>query len=119
MAKARKTKVFLAERAVKDLLEIQAYSIEKWGKAAAEKYLDAIDNFFALVEAQPGILLPIPLIENLLAHSVEKHVVVCAKWNNDVLVLTIVHSSRELITHVNRLLPTLKSEVELLKKRLQ
>jgi hypothetical protein len=89
------------------------------GKATTEKYLDVFDNFFAMVEAQPGILLPIPVIENLLTHSVEKHVVVCTKWNDDVLVLTIVHSSRELITHVDRLLPTLKSEVELLKKRLQ
>jgi len=37
----------------------------------------------------------------------------------DVLVLTIVHSSRELTNHLDRLLPTLRSEVELLKKRLQ
>jgi plasmid stabilization system protein ParE len=77
MAKARKTKVFLTDRAVADLLEIEAYSTEKWGKATAERYLDAFDNFFALVEAQPGILLSIPLIESLLTHSVEKHVVVC------------------------------------------
>lgn len=119
MANARKAKVFLTDRAIQDLLEIEAYSIEKWGKATAERYLDSVDNFFALVEAQPGILLPIPLIENLLTHSVEKHVVVCTKWNDDVLVLTIVHSSRELITHIDRLLPTLKSEVELLKKRLR
>ena len=119
MAKARKTKVFLTERAIADLLDIEAYSTEKWGKATAERYVDAFDNFFALVEAQPGILLATPVIESLLTHSVEKHVVVCTKWNDDVLVLTIVHSSRELITHVDRLLPTLKSEVELLKKRLR
>ena len=119
MAKARKTKVFLTERAIADLLDIEAYSTEKWGKATAERYVDAFDNFFALVEAQPGILLATPVIESLLTHSVEKHVVVCTKWNEDVLVLTIVHSSRELITHVDRLLPTLKSEVELLKKRLR
>ena len=119
MAKARKSNVFLSERAIADLLEIEAFSTEKWGKATADRYLNAFDNFFALVEAQPGILLSIPVIERLLTHSVEKHVVVCTLWNDDVLVLTIVHSSRELITHVDRLLPTLKSEVELLKKRLQ
>ena len=119
MANARKAKVFLTDRAIQDLLEIQAYSIEKWGKATTERYLDAVDKFFALVEAQPGILLPIPLIENLLTHSVDKHVVVSTKWNEHVLVLTIVHSSRELITHIDRLLPTLNLEVELLKKRLQ
>ncbi len=60
MAKARKTKLFLTERAIADLLNIEAYSTEKWGKATAERYGDAFDNFFALVEAQPGILLATP-----------------------------------------------------------
>jgi len=119
MAKVRKTKVFLSERAVADLREIEAYSSEKWGEATAERYLDAFDKFFTLVEAEAGILLAAPVIENLLTHTVEKHVVVCTMWNDDVLVLTIVHSSRELINHLDRLLPTLRSEVELLKKRLQ
>jgi plasmid stabilization system protein ParE len=119
MAKARKTKVILSERAIDDLLSIEVYSTEKWGKATADRYLDAFDNFFALVETQPGILLPIPIIDGLLTHCVEKHVVVCTKWNDDILVLTIVHSSRELIAHLDRLLPTLKSEVELLKKRIE
>jgi toxin ParE1/3/4 len=118
MAKARKTKVFLTDRAIRDLLEIETYSTEKWGKATAQRYLYAFDNFFELVETQPGILLPIQDIENLLFHCVEKHVVVCVKWNDDVLVLTVVHSSRELITQVDRILPTLKSEVELFMKRL-
>lgn len=119
MAKARKTKVFLAERAIADLREIEACSTEKWGKATAARYLDGFDKFFTLVEAEPGILMATPVIESLLTHTVEKHVVVCTKWNDDVLVLTIVHSSRELITHLDRLLPTLRSEVEILKKRIQ
>lgn len=59
----------------------------KWGEAQAAKYLDAFDRFFALVEAEPGILLPIPIIDSLLTHSIESHIVVCTKWNTDVLVL--------------------------------
>jgi hypothetical protein len=39
------------------------------------------------------------------------------KWKVNVLVLTIVHASRDLLSHLDRLLPTLKSEVEILKKR--
>lgn len=118
MAKARKAKVFLTDRAVSDLQDIEAYTIEKWGVAQAAKYLDAFDRFFGLVEAEPGILLPIPVIDQLITHSVESHVVVCTKWHDDVLVLTIVHASRDLIPLLDRLLPTLKHEVETMKKRL-
>lgn len=118
MAKARKAKVFLTGRAIADLQDIEAYTKEKWGDAQAAKYLDAFDRFFGLVEAEPGILLPIPFVDQLITHSVESHVVVCTKWNDDVLVLTIVHGSRDLLPHLNRLLPTLTSEVGLMKKRL-
>lgn len=86
-------------------------------KTQATKYLDAFDRCFALVELEPGILLPIPVIDNLLTHCVESYVVVCTKWKVNVLVLTIVHASRDLLSHLDRLLPTLKSEVEILKKR--
>ncbi len=118
MAKARKAKVLIADRAVADLLEIESYTIDHWGKSQAEKYLDAFDRFFNLLESEPGILRPIPLVDTLLSHTVESHVVVCTRWNEDVLVLTIVHASRDIATHLDRLLPTLKFEAESLKKRL-
>ncbi len=118
MAKARKAKVFLTDRAISDLQDIKAYTIEKWGDAQAAKYLDAFDRFFNLVEAGPGILLPVPVIDQLITHSVDMHVVVCTKWHEDILVLTIVRASRDLIPLLDRLLPTLKHEVETMKKRL-
>jgi len=97
MPKARKAKVFLTDRAISDLQDIEAYTIEKWGDAQAAKYLDAFDRFFGLVEAEPGILLPVPVVDQLVTHSIESHVVVCTKWHDDVLVLTIVHASRDLV----------------------
>ncbi len=118
MAKARKAKVFLTNRAISDLQDIEAYTIEKWGDAQAAKYLDALDRLFGLIEAEPGILLPVPVIDQLITHSVDSHVVVCTKWHDDVLVLTIVQASRDLIPLLDRLLPTLKFEVETMKKRL-
>ncbi len=119
MAKARKAKLFLTDRAIADLQDIEAYTINTWGDAQAAKYLDAFDRFFGLVEAEPGILLQVPVIDTLMTHRVESHVVVCTKWNDDVLVLTIVHAGRDLIPLLDRLLPTLKLEVETMKKRLQ
>ena len=88
------------------------------GPAQASKYLDAFDRLFRLVETEPGILFPIPVVDALLAHSVGSHVVVCTQWNGDILVLTIVHASRDLVSHLDRLLPNLKFEVQKMKKRL-
>ncbi len=119
MAKARKTKVFLTDRAIADLQGIETYTIGKWNDAQAAKYLDAFDQFFSLVESEPGILLPIPIIDTLLTYTVESHVVVCTTWNDDVFVLTIIHASRDLLPHLDQLLPTLKTEVKTMKKRLE
>jgi plasmid stabilization system protein ParE len=118
MGKARKARVFLTDRAITDPQEIESYTIGEWGETQAAKYLDAFDRCFALVDSEPGILLPIPIVDNLLTHCVESHIVVCTKCNNDVLVLTVVHATCHLLPHFDRLLPTLKSEVELMKKKL-
>jgi plasmid stabilization system protein ParE len=118
MARARKAKVFLTDRAITDLQEIESHTIRTWGNAQATKYLDAFDRFFRLVESEPGILLPIPILDTLLTHTVESHIVVCVKRNEDVLVLTIVHASRDVVAHLDRLLPTLRSEVEQMKEQL-
>jgi plasmid stabilization system protein ParE len=118
MVKAKKPKIYLTDRAIADLREIESYTIAKWGTKQAAKYLDAFEHFFKLIESEPAILSPVPMIEPLLTHTVESHIVVCTLWRNDVLVLTIVHSSRDVFNHLDRLLPTLKFEVELLKNQL-
>jgi len=66
MAMARKAKVFLTDRALADLQEIESYTTGKWGEAHAAKYLDTFDRFFSLVEAEPGILLSIAVADTLL-----------------------------------------------------
>jgi plasmid stabilization system protein ParE len=66
MAKARKAKVFLTDRALADLREIESYTTGKCGEAQAAKYLDTFDRFFSLVEAEPGILLSIAVADTLL-----------------------------------------------------
>ena len=118
MVKGKKPKIYLTDRAIADLQEIESYTITKWGTKQAAKYLDAFDHFFQLIESEPGILSPVPMIDSLLTHIVESHIVVCTRWRNDVLVLTIVHSSREVIIHLHNLRPTLRIEVDALKRQL-
>lgn len=118
MAKGKKAKIYLTDRAIADLQEIESYTSTKWGTTQAAKYLDAFDHFFRLIESEPGILSPVPMIDSLLTHTVESHIVVCTLWGNNVLVLNIVHSSREVFMHLDRLLPTLRLEVDALKRKL-
>jgi plasmid stabilization system protein ParE len=118
MAKGKKAKIYLTDRAIADLQVIESYTTTKWGTRQAAKYLDTFDHFFQLVESEPGILSPIPRIDSLLTHTVESHIVVCTLWGNDVLVLTIIHSSRDVIMQLDRLLPTLRLEVDALKRQL-
>jgi plasmid stabilization system protein ParE len=118
MAKGKKAKIYLTNRAIADLQEIESYTSTKWGTTQAAKYLDAFNYFFQLLESEPGILSPVPMIDSLLTHTVESHIVVCTLWGNNVLVLTIVHSSQDVILHLDRLLPKLRLEVDAIKRQL-
>jgi plasmid stabilization system protein ParE len=118
MAKGKKAKIYLTNRAIADLQEIESYTSTKWDTTQAAKYLDAFNYFFQLLESEPGILSPVPMIDSLLTHTVESHIVVCTLWGNNVLVLTIVHSSQDVILHLDRLLPKLRLEVDAIKRQL-
>lgn len=112
-------RVFLSDRSIDDLSLIERYSTETWGRATAGKYLDSFEKFFSLLKVQPGVLATSQLGQTgLLYHCVEKHVVVCVRWQKSILVLTIVHGSRDLISLTDELLPTLKAEAAMLIDRL-
>ena len=57
-AKSETPKVFLTDRAASDLLEIESYSIKKWGKNIATKYLGKFERVFKLLALNPDLLLP-------------------------------------------------------------
>ena len=113
------TKVFLTDRAISDLLEIESFSISKWGKSAASKYMGKFEKTFKLLELHPGLLLANDAIgESLLFFRIEKHLLACVKIKPGIAVLTIVHANRDLVTILHELLPTLKEETILLLSRL-
>ncbi len=113
------TKVLLTDRAISDLLEIESYSISKWGKSAASKYMGKFEKTFKLLELNPDLLHANEALgESLLFFRVEKHLLACVKIKPGVAVLTIVHANRDLDTILHELLPTLKEETILLLSRL-
>ena len=52
----RLTKLLLTQRAISELVEIEAYSVQQWGKHTAGKYLGAIESGLQLIRENPRIL---------------------------------------------------------------
>ena len=119
-AKSETPKVFLTDRAASDLLEIEAYSINKWGKNIATKYLGKFERVFKLLALNPDLLLPNPdLSDVLLFYRVERHLVTCVRTKAGIIVLTVTHANRDLVTLLHDLLPTLKIETAILIRKLE
>ena len=109
-----KCPVFLTDRAVSDLLKIEEYSIKKWGKGVAAKYIGKFEKAFKLLELNPDLLLAnLSLSAALLFFRVELHLMACIRISSGIVVLTIVQANRDLPTILHELAPTLKDEIAL------
>ena len=115
----RLSKLHLTERAVSDLLSIEDYSVERWGKRTAAKYLKAIDSALSLIRADPGILRHFEeLPDELRYYRVNTHLLVCDVRPASIVVLTAIHGSMDLPNRLAKLLLQLSAEVTLLHARL-
>jgi toxin ParE1/3/4 len=118
-AKLNPCKVFLTERAVFDLLEIESYSTETWGKAVTKRYILRFEKAFKLIETTPDLLRPEQLLhESLLFYRVEKHIIAGVRIDPGIAVLTIAHASRDLLTVLHELSPTLTQETTVLLRKI-
>lgn len=121
MSKKRRVnlgKVYLTDRAISDLLEVESYSIKTWGEAVAKRYLLKFEKAFRLIETNPDLLLPnSQLHESLLFYRVERHLVTCIRFERGVAVLTVAHASRDLPSLLHELTPTLNQETTILLSR--
>ncbi len=115
----RRGRLHLAKRAISDLLEIEAYSIEQWGKRAATKYLKEIEVGLQLIREDPGILRPLEgLPAQLRFYRVNKHFLVCDAARESTVVLTVIHGSMDLPNRLGELVPQLATEVAMLRDQL-
>jgi len=117
--KANLGKVYLTDRAISDLLDVEIYSIETWGEAVAKRYLLKFEKAFRLIETNPDLLLPNSLLhESLLFYRVDRHLVACIRSERGIAVLTVAHASRDLPHLLHELTPTLKRETTILLNRI-
>jgi len=115
----RRGHLHLTKKAISDLLGIEAYSVEHWGKRSATKYLADIEIGLQLIREDPGILRPLDgMPAQLRYYRVNKHFLVCDVVPESVIVLTVVHGSMDLPNRLGELVPQLAAEVAMLRDQL-
>jgi len=87
-----KAAIELTQRSLADLCEIERYSVKRWGRKTADKYLDEISAGLDQLSENPEILrLEADSGLGLFFYRVKKHYLVCDFRDNIVIVLTDFH----------------------------
>ena len=122
MARKRdqKTETHLTERALRDIAEIENYSVEEFGRKAANRYLAKLQSAIARFTENPDLLGSEPdLYPSLRFYRMEKHLMVCDyQGAGTIIVLTLIHASMDMPSRLAELEPTLMAETELLHQKL-
>ena len=117
--KAAKTIVHLTERTLQDLIAVEKYSVETWGRKTANRYVIDIESALQRLADHPDLLRSEPnLNESLYFYRVNQHLLVCDLQPNKILVLTVIHASMDVPERLIELEPTLKLEADVLHQQL-
>ena len=118
--KSDKVRVHLTERALRDIVEIERYSIEKFGKRAANRYVANLGAAITRISEHPDLLTQAPDFHSSLQfYRAERHLFVCDRQSDAIIVLTLLHATMDIPERLNELEPTLRVETELLHRKLQ
>jgi toxin ParE1/3/4 len=118
-AKKTQSDLLLTERALRDIADIERFSIEQWGKTTAAKYISDIEAAFSLLQENSALLrAEEDLHPELRFHRVNKHVLVCDVQQDTIFLLTVIHASRDIPSRLAEMQPSLMMEIELLHQRL-
>ena len=113
-----RARVHLTRRAILDIEEINAYSIERRGRDVAERYLDDLDSALRRLAEFPSLLQERP--DNSLRlrfYPVGQHVLICDVIAGQICVLAIRHAGMDLPRRLAELEPQLVYEAQLLHDR--
>ena len=111
--------VKLTDRVHYDLQEIEEYSLQRWGRKTADRYLEDIQTAFSLLQENPNLLRhKSDIARHFKFYRVREHFLVCTKLKDVLLVLTIKHGQMDLPNRIGELEPTLVQESDLLYQRL-
>jgi plasmid stabilization system protein ParE len=117
-AKKFRSTLLVTQRAIRDLADIETCSISQWGESAAARYLADIEAAMVRIQKSPQLLRPEEgLHPSLLFYRVNKHLLVCDRTPQAIILLTVMHASRDIPSRLGELEPSLHVEVELLREQ--
>ncbi|MCP4933754.1 MAG: type II toxin-antitoxin system RelE/ParE family toxin, partial [bacterium] len=110
--------VEFSRRATLDLIRIEDYSIEMWGRKVAERYLDGFNHAIERLQAHPDLLkTEQDLSSRLKFYRVEQHFLICDVIDETIYIVAIRHGSMDLPAMLDELEPRLIEESELLHRQ--
>ena len=116
----KKTRLFLTDRSLRDLAEVEQYSLQQWGRKKASQYISQVETSLSLIVSQPNLLQPIDDFPPCLQYyRINKHVLIFDVQTCDITLLTLFHTSMDLPTRLAEMQPQLLLEVDLLHRRLE
>ena len=110
--------VRLSQRALADVAEIEDYSVRRWGRRTANRYLDDIDAALGRLAENPELLRAEPEIASgLFFYRVRMHVLVCDFDGKTIAVLTVIYTSMDLPARLLELQPQILAESQILRSK--
>ena len=112
--------VKLTDRAHYDLQEIERYSLQRWGRKTAHRYLEDIQTALSLLQENPDLLRHDSNISTPCKfYRVREHFLICTELEGLLVILTIKHGPMDLPSRILELEPALFQEAALLHQRLE
>lgn len=116
--RALRIDIEFTSRATGDLDSVYRYSLANWGERTALRYMGAFNQALDLIATSPDLLEKDDRLSELLRfYRVQKHLLVCYRYENVVLVLAVSHTSMDLPARFSELEPTLAAEIRLLQAK--
>jgi toxin ParE1/3/4 len=112
----KKRPVHLTERALRDIANIESYSLERFGKEVAARYIGKLEAGIGRVSDNAEILCEeSPFHQSLKFYRIEQHLLVCETGIEDkIIILTLLHASMDIPSRLAELEPRLSIEAEML-----
>lgn len=112
-----KARILLTDHFYDELEKLIEFSTIEWGAELTQKYLEDIDDALELISQNPNVLITRDSISsNFNTYLVNKHWLICHRFKETVIVLTTIHTSRNVIENLTEFEPILIQQIKTLSK---
>lgn len=95
-------KVVLAKRARQDLIDIRRYTVNRWGKEQAKKYINLIRKCADdLANQRRQGKLREDVAPDLKSYHIGRHVIFYIEFKEGIEIARVLHDSMDFIRHFN------------------